>query len=419
MATRALEMVTVGTELLLGDTVDTNASHAGRVLAQHGIRVARRSTVGDAIPEIQDAIGQALDRTGLVLVTGGLGPTRDDMTRDAVAALLGQPLAFDQAVWDELVSRWQRIGRTISESNRSQAMVPEGGTVLPNRWGSAPGLWLDSPRGLVILLPGVPLELRGLLDEQVIPRLEARLGLRAIRSRMLRTAGVPESRLGELLGPLEESFLPVTLAYLPDQTGVDLRLTAWELEGTAADQALDRAERVVRDAAGRWIYATGTTDLAEVLLEELRGRDLTLATAESCTGGMVGARVTAIAGSSDVYLGGVVSYANEAKERVLGVPDDLLREHGAVSEATARAMVSGVAQRFAADVAVAVTGIAGPGGGTEEKPVGTVWFAWRVGDRVEASRHGFAGDRGQIRSRATQAALLGLLHRIRGNPGDW
>ncbi len=418
MATRALEMVTVGTELLLGDTVDTNAAHAGRVLAQHGLRIARRSTVGDAIPEIQDAIGQALERCGLVLVTGGLGPTRDDMTRDAVAALLDQPLEFDTAVWDELVSRWQRIGRTISDSNRSQAMVPRGGTVLPNRWGSAPGLWLDSPRGLVILLPGVPLELRGLLEEQVIPRLEARLGRRAIRSRMLRTAGVPESRLGELLGPLEESFLPVTLAYLPDQTGVDLRLTAWELEGDAADRALEHAERIVRDVAGRWIYATGTTDLAAVLLEEMRHRDLTLATAESCTGGLVGARITAIPGSSDVYLGGVVSYANEAKERVLGVPDDVLREHGAVSEATAREMVAGVARRFGADVAVSVTGVAGPGGGTEEKPVGTVWFAWKVGDRVEASRHGFAGDRGQIRTRATQAALLGLLHRIRGNPGE-
>ncbi len=236
---RALEMVTVGTELLLGDTVDTNAAHAGRLLARHGLRIARRATVADSIADIQDAVGQALARSGQVIVTGGLGPTRDDMTRAAVAELLEMPLEFDQGVWDELVGRWQKLGRTISDSNRSQAMVPRGGTVLPNRRGSAPGLWLDSPRGLVVLLPGVPLELEGLLAEQVLPRLAERLGLLAIRSRVLRTAGVPESKLGDLLGPLEESLAPVTLAYLPDQMGVDLRLTVWEVGDDDADTALD------------------------------------------------------------------------------------------------------------------------------------------------------------------------------------
>lgn len=411
---RAFELVTVGTELLLGETIDTNAAHVGRVFADHGLRVARRATVGDTITHIQDAVGQALDRTGLVLVTGGLGPTRDDVTRDAVSALLDMPLRFDEAVWDELVARWKKYGRVISESNRSQAMVPRGGTVLPNRWGSAPGLWLDSPRGLVILLPGVPLELQGLLEEQVLPRLDERLGLLSIRSRMLRTAGVPESQLGEILGPLEERIAPVTLAYLPDQTGVDLRLTVWEVEGNDVEARLDAAEAVIREAAGKWIYGTGTTDLAAVLIDALRERKLTVATAESCTGGMVGARITAIAGSSDVYLGGAVSYANDAKATLLGVPPDVIERHGAVSEETARAMAAGIAERLGADCAIAVTGIAGPGGGSDEKPVGTVWFAWKVGHLIEARRVGFPGDRAQVRTRATQAGILGLLRRVVG-----
>lgn len=409
---RAFEVVTVGTELLLGDTVDTNAAYVGRAFAAHGLPVSQRATVGDHPIQIQDAVDQALRRTGQVLVTGGLGPTRDDVTRDAVAALLQCPLRFDDVVWQDLVDRWQRLGRTIGESNRSQAMVPRGASVLPNRWGSAPGLWIETPRGLVILLPGVPLELQGLLVEQVMPRLQQRFALRPIQSRVLRTAGIPESRLGELLGPLEPMFAPVTLAYLPEQAGVDLRITAWDLDEAAASMALDRAETEIRAAAGRWIFAGGDADLAEVVLQELRGRGLTLATAESCTGGLVGARVTAIPGSSDVYLGGVVCYANDAKTALANVPPDLIRVHGAVSEEVARAMALGVTARLGASAAIAVTGIAGPGGGTAEKTVGTVCFGWVVEGEVSSLRTGFGGDRGQVRTRAAQAALLGLLERL-------
>jgi nicotinamide-nucleotide amidase len=408
----SIEHVSVGTELLLGDTIDSNVVYGSRALVARGLRVSRRSTVADSVAEIQDAVGAALGRTGLVLVCGGLGPTNDDLTRDAVADLVGMPLEFDDGVWAELVDRWRRIGREISDSNRSQAMVPRGATVLPNRWGSAPGLWIDSPRGLVILLPGVPLEFRGLLDEQVIPRLEQQLALQPIRSRVLRTTGIAESKLGELIGPLEPRMAPVTLAYLPDQSGVDLRLTTWGVSEHESTSALDAAEAVVKGAVGRFVFATGRTDLAEVLLDKLRERKSTLATAESCTGGMIGARITAIAGSSDVYLGGVVSYSNAVKEAQLGVRTATLREHGAVSEATVREMVQGAAERFGASVAIAVTGIAGPGGGTDDKPVGTVWFAWMVNGQIEAERIGFAGDRGQVRERATQAGLLGLLRRV-------
>ncbi len=405
--------MTVGTELLLGDTVDTNAAHAGRVLAAHGIRVSRRATVGDIAADMTSAIGEALDRTGLVLVTGGLGPTRDDITRDVVAALLDCPLEFNTAVWDELVARWARVHRTLSESNRSQAMVPQGGTVLPNLRGSAPGLWLETPRGVVILLPGVPIELESLLAEQVMPRLEARLGLLEIRSQVFRTSGIPESRLGELLAPLEESMLPVTLAYLPDQTGVDLRLTAWELSGHDAEVALDRAGKIVRRAVGEWIYARERTDLAELLLELLREMGLTMATAESCTGGMIGTRITAVPGSSDVYLGGVVSYADAAKTELLGVAAELIETHGAVSEEVARAMALGASRRLGSSVAVAVTGVAGPAGGSEQKPVGTVCLGWVIAGEANSRRVQIPGDREQIRIRASHAALLGLYQQLR------
>lgn len=403
----SLEHVSIGTELLLGDTVDSNVAFAGRALSEIGVRVARRTTVGDSIAEIQDAIGGALDRTGVVIACGGLGPTNDDLTRDGVASLLGLPLDFDEAIWRDLVERWRKFGREISESNRSQAMVPRGATVLHNRWGSAPGLWVESPRGIVVLLPGVPIEFEGLLREAVIPRLREKLDAAPIHSRRLRTTGIAESRLGELLGPLEEQFAPITLAYLPDQGGVDLRLTAWQLDEETAQLKLDAAERLVRAVAGQWIYTSGDRDLAVVVLENLRAKQLTLATAESCTGGMLGARITAVAGSSDVYLGGVVSYANDAKRELLGVSDETLQRHGAVSEETAREMVLGVAERIGSDCAIAITGIAGPGGGTPEKPVGTVWIAWFDRGEVSAKRFGFTGDRAQVRERAVQAALVG------------
>jgi len=405
----SIEHVSIGTELLLGDTIDSNVAFAGRALSEIGVRVERRTTVGDSIAEIQDAIGSALDRTGVVIACGGLGPTNDDLTRDAVASLLELPLDFDDSIWQELVGRWRKFGREISDSNRSQAMVPRGATVLRNRWGSAPGLWVESARGIVVLLPGVPIEFEGLLREAVIPRLREKLDSAPIHSRRLRTTGIAESKLGELLGPLEEQFAPITLAYLPDQGGVDLRLTAWQLDEETAQLKLDAAEQLVRHVAGQWIYTSGEKDLAVVVLETLRANQLTLATAESCTGGMLGARITAVAGSSDVYLGGVVSYANEAKQELLGVSVETLERHGAVSEQSAREMALGVAGRLGSDCAIAITGIAGPGGGTADKPVGTVWIAWFDRGAVNAKRFGFAGDRSQVRERAVQAALAGFV----------
>jgi nicotinamide-nucleotide amidase len=407
-----LELVTIGTELLLGFTVDTNSAFAGQALAEIGVRIARRTSVPDEPAAVRDAVAEALARTRLVLTTGGLGPTRDDLSKNAVAELLGLPLEFRTEIWDELTARWARLGRRISERNRCQAEVPRGATVLHNPRGTAPGLWIASDRGLVIMLPGVPGEMRGLLRDEVVPRLTAHSGGRVVRSRVLRTTGIAESALAERLQAVEATVAPLTLAYLPSLEGVDLRLTAWGLAPDTADDLLESAAGRLREPLGAHCYGESETDLAQVLLERCRARRLTLAVAESCTGGMIAERITAIPGSSDVFRGGVIAYANGVKESALGVPGRILEVEGAVSEGTVRAMAGAALERLRASHAVAVSGVAGPDGGSPEKPVGTVWFGFAGPSDLDAERVVFPGSRHEIRVRATQYALFGLLRRV-------
>ena len=408
-----IELVTIGTELLLGFTVDTNGAEIARALAAVGVSVVRRTSVGDEVEAIRSAVDGALERTGAVLTTGGLGPTRDDVSKRVVADLYGAELEFDEAVWTALVERFARFGRVPVASNRSQAEVPRGAFVLPNRWGTAPGLWLEGPRGLTVMLPGVPAEMRMLLEHEVVPRLAARADGRVVRSRTLRTTGIPESTLAERMGEIEREIAPLSLAYLPGLEGVDLRVSAWELAPDEADRRLDQAIATLRERGGEHIYGEGDEDLAALVLDEARASRIRIATAESCTGGLVGVRLTEIPGSSDVFVGGVVSYANDLKTGLLGVDPALVEAHGAVSEPVAIAMARGAAERLGADMVVSVTGIAGPGGGTEQKPVGTVWFGMGYRGEVSARRSLFVGTRHDIRSRAAQAALHMMLRRLR------
>jgi nicotinamide-nucleotide amidase len=407
-----IELVTIGTELLLGLTVDTNGADIARALAERGVRVTRRITVADRPDEIRNAVLEALRRTGAVITTGGLGPTRDDVTKKVVAEVYDAPLLFDESVWATLVERFARLERKPAESNRSQAQVPRGAVVLKNRWGTAPGLWLEGAPGLTIMLPGVPREMRKLLEHEVVPRLAARANGKVIRSLQVRTSGVPESTLAERLGPIEQEIAPVTLAYLPGLDGVDLRLSAWELESAEADRRLRAAADLVRSRAGTTVYGEGDSDLAALVLQSARVLGVRLAVAESCTGGLIGTRLTEIPGSSDVFVGGVIAYDNAVKLELLGVPSTMLEEHGAVSEAVARMMADNVARRFGVAAAISVTGIAGPGGGTEAKPVGTVWLACTLNGELESRRSLFPGSRHEIRARAAQAALLLLYRRL-------
>ena len=407
-----LELVTIGTELLLGFTIDTNSAFAGQALAAAGVRIVRRTSVPDDAGAVRDAVREALSRSRLVLTTGGLGPTRDDLSKHAVSGLYGLPLEFHQEIWDDLAARWARMGRKLGERNRGQAEVPRGALVLNNRWGTAPGLWITGELGEVIMLPGVPAEMTGLLTHEVVPRLAARAGGRVVRSLVVRTTGIPESTLAERVSDLEDALESLTLAYLPGLEGVDLRLTAWNASPDIADATLEAAAGKLEARLGDHAYGRGEMDLAAVLLAACRARGLTISVAESCTGGLVGTRLTAIPGSSSVFEGGMICYA-DALKRELGVPGRILQQYGAVSGETVSAMATAARERYGTSLAAAVSGIAGPDGGSPEKPVGTVWFAFADGRGVETAHYGFPGSRHDIRARAAQFALLGLLRRAK------
>jgi nicotinamide-nucleotide amidase len=405
-----VEIVTIGDELLLGDTIDTNAAWIARELAQLGVSVVRRTTVGDETRSIADAVRGALARGHGVVTTGGLGPTADDRTKPAIAELFGQPLVFDAAQWERLRRFWRDRGRSGEppDANRQQVMIPAGATVLPNSLGTAPGVLLEDERGgWVAVLPGVPREMRAMIRESLLPWLWARLPVerQVVRSLLVRCTGIAESQLPAVLGDLAEGVDGASLAYLPGQDGIDLRLTLRGVAAAEADRRLAAASRLVRERVGKYVYAEGPLDLAEVVLAMCRDRSLRLAVAESCTGGLLGARLTSISGASDVFMGGVIAYDDAVKTALLGVAEETLLRHGAVSEEVAREMAGGVRDRLGVDVGVAITGVAGPTGGTPEKPVGLVWvavdFGWR--QRVHGGR--FHGDRAEIRHRASQAAL--------------
>ena len=404
-----VELITIGDELLLGYTIDTNAAYIARELASIGMSIVRRATVGDEADDIAAAVRDALERTGAVITTGGLGPTSDDRTRPAIAELFGRELVPDEERWEALRALWRERGRgEIPLTNRSQIMIPRGATVLTNRHGTAPGIWLeDERRRWCAMLPGVPREMRGMLADELIPRLTSRFDAErtVVRSRTIRTTGIAESKLAESLGPMASGVDGLSLAYLPGQEGVDLRLTSRDQSAADADEALEAAAEKLRACVARYAYGEDGTDLAAVVLTACETRRLHIAVAESCTGGLLGARLTTIPGSSSVVLGGVIAYSNEVKRDLLAVRQETLEAHGAVSEPVAIEMAAGARRSTGAEVGIAITGVAGPGGGTPEKPVGLVWIAVDVSGTVRTHGSRFIGDRAEIRFRSTQAAL--------------
>jgi nicotinamide-nucleotide amidase len=404
-----VELITIGDELLLGFTIDTNAAHLARALASIGLHIVQRTTVGDEAEQIARVVREALDRTGAVITTGGLGPTSDDITMASIGALFGREMHLDAAHLAWMEERWRkRFNRPLPEANKKQATIPDGATKLENRHGSAPGIWLEDDRGRwVAMLPGVPREMRGMLADTLLPLVTERLGgsRRVVRSRTLRTTGVAESLVAEKIAAIPDGVGDVALAYLPTVDGVDLRATVRNVEPDAADAQLEQTAARLRSALGDAIYGEGETDLAAVVLDLCRARGFSIGVAESCTGGMLGERLTAIPGSSDVVRGGVIAYANEVKRTLLGVSEAMLGRHGAVSEPVVCAMASGARRVLDVDAALAITGIAGPGGGSADKPVGTVWLALDLRGEVKAVLLRLWGDRTEIRQRSAQGAL--------------
>jgi nicotinamide-nucleotide amidase len=407
-------VVAVGEELLSGETTDTNGSWLGRKLASLGAPVVQRWVVGDDAEAIQVALSAALAVADLVIFTGGLGPTRDDLTRPAVADSLGLELHSDPQIVEDLRERFRIRGfGDLPLNNLSQAEVPQGARVLANALGTAPGLLMEHAGRSVVLLPGVPREMQGIfegvLEDVIADRFEARLV--PLVQWTLHTTGVPESVLGELVDKVRAG-LPsqVDLAFLPGLRGVSIRIST-RSPPDAAVGLLDESQAILDPIVAPYRIGMEKGDLVEAVAHVLTSQSHTLAVAESCTGGLMAKIITDFPGSSNYFRGGVIAYADRVKLDLLGIEEGLLAESGAVSEAVAAGMARGVADLLDTDVGVGVTGIAGPTGGTGEKPVGTVWFAVAVNGRVRTSHQVFSGDREAVRERATQAALL-LLYEM-------
>lgn len=409
-------IINIGDELLIGQVVNTNASTMSGLLTEAGMAVRRTVVVGDAYAEIRAAMDEALRESDAVLITGGLGPTKDDITKTVLCQFFNSELTEDAIVYDNICRIFAARGYEMSETNRHQAWVPRCCTVLNNLWGTAPGMWFETDdHKVVVSLPGVPFEMELLMEHEVMPRLQQYFNAGCIINKNILVQGIGESFLSDRIEPWE-SALPqaIRLAYLPVAGMVKLRLTARGNDPATLQSLIDKAVKALYPLAGEYIVGEDCETLPELVAQTFTENGCTLATAESCTGGTLAARLTALAGASVYFRGGVVAYSNDAKETLLGVRHSTLEAHGAVSEATAREMAEGVRQRLGADFGVATTGIAGPGGGTPEKPVGTVWVAIASNQGTTAQQLRY-GDRRQQTIDRTCNQLYGDLVRLLKN----
>jgi nicotinamide-nucleotide amidase len=402
------EILCIGTELLLGNITNGNARWIAEQLAALGIPHHRQLVVGDNRERLIAELQAAAQRCRVLITTGGLGPTPDDLTTEAIAAAFGAPLVEHPQVWAEIQARLAARGRPCAASNRRQAFLPEGAALLPNPTGTAPGMiWSPRPDFTILTFPGVPSEMRAMWQATAAPWLQASgLAEGVFASRMLHFWGVGESNLAEQMADLLEGTNP-TVAPYAGSGEVKLRITARAATAAAAEQLLEPVEAEIRARTGALCFGVDEASLASVLLEQLRRRGQTLAVAESCTGGGLGAALAAVPGASDVLLGGVIAYANSVKQGLLGVPAALLEAHGAVSDPVARAMAEGARRATGADWALAITGVAGPGGGSAEKPVGLVHIAvvGPAGCSSEGVRFGPSRGRSWIQTLAAGEAL--------------
>jgi nicotinamide-nucleotide amidase len=403
-------IIAVGTELLFGQIVNTNAAYISRELQLLGIDVLYHHTVGDNPARMRETLASAVSETDLVITTGGLGPTQDDLTKEIIAEIMGARLARDDRALAEIESFFRRAGRAMTDNNRKQAMTPEGATVFYNARGTAPGFAMEKDGKVIIALPGPPSELKAMFEADVIPYLERRTDA-VISHRTLRFYGIGESQLETDLRPLIDGQTDPTFATYAKEGECSLRIASKRRTRGEAEAAVERAEREVLAIAGNHMYSDRDEELRTVTARLLLESGLTLASAESCTGGLFASALVSYPGVSAVFDRGYVTYSNEAKISALGVSASLIEAHGAVSEEVAAAMAAGAREAAGVDLGIAVTGIAGPDGGTEDKPVGFAWMALAGADGVKTRRH--AGiDRGRdANRRIATLAMLNLLYR--------
>lgn len=416
-------IISIGNELLNGKTVNSNAAFIAAKLYEIGIVTGRVVAIRDETAAILESLEQALAQSEVVITTGGLGPTPDDITKNALADFFQCEMVFHEAIWQKIEERFRQRGIPAPEVNRVQAWIPAKARLIDNPIGSAPGLHFEtpSPGGIAaggaarhtFVLPGVPQEMKAIMAESVIPFLREKNTAGLIEVRLYRTTGIAESKIYELCRALLESRPEYEVAFLPKTTGVDLRIALREKDA-AKKQRFAEFEAGLFQTIGKYIYTTGPEELEEVVGKLLRERRLTLAAAESCTGGLVQDKITDVAGSSDYFLGGMVAYSNESKMRHLGVRAESLQRYGAVSEAAAKEMAEGVRRAFGADIGISTTGIAGPGGATPEKPVGLIYLGLATAQKTVAKKFLLTGDRVMIKERGAQAALELLRRELLG-----
>ena len=399
-----LDLITIGDELLLGLRTNRHLNWIGEHLARRGVMLRRNVVISDEVTEIEQVFQASWASADVVLTTGGLGPTSDDRTREVIAAALGRTLVHDPEVEAAIAARFAQMGRRMVPSNRKQAFKPEGATVLPNPNGTAPGLWIEAGEKILIMLPGPSQECYPLMEMEVLPRLAARGWLTEMDHFVeLRTAGVGESILEHTLEPFRQEHPDVAFAYCAFDGVVDVRISSPDQSMSRED--LCRVGAACRHFLGDDFVGYGQPLLSQVIHEALRDKGQTVAVAESCTGGLLANAFTDIPGSSKTFVGGVVCYNNDAKVQMLGVPECLLAQHGAVSAESAVAMAAGAAERFATEYALSVTGFAGPGGGTSEYPVGTVFIGLHSPEGIWSKKCLLSGSRITVKRRAVNMAL--------------
>ena len=413
------EIITIGDEILIGQIVDTNSAWIGEKLNAAGIKIHRITSVSDRAEPISEAVTQALSHSDIVICTGGLGPTKDDITKHTLARLFGMKLVRNEAVYEQVRAMTAVRHIDFNELNQGQALVPDGCPVLPNRCGTAPGMWFERDGKVLVSLPGVPFEMKTLIGEQVLPRLYEHFRFDAIVHKTAITYGLAESILAETIADWENA-LPayLHLAYLPSAMNIRLRLSAYDVDGQQAAAEIDRQFALLDQAIPYRIIGYGDATLESAVGELLRVRGETVAAAESCTGGNIAHRFTALPGASDYFRGGVVAYSNDVKTALLGVNADDLNRCGAVSRPVAEQMATGVRKATGATYGIATTGIAGPTGGTPDKPVGTVWMAVSGPDETYSIRMVFGSLRSQNIERASSNAINLLRLRLCGAPGN-
>ena len=406
------EIIAVGSEMLTAERLDTNSLYLTGELNKLGVEVVTKCVVGDDLGRLTDAVARALARSVIVILSGGLGPTEDDLTREAVAGALGRQIVFHAEIAEALERRFAASGRKMSAINKRQAYVIEGAEVLPNDRGTAPGQWVAAGSAVAVLLPGPPHELKAMFEQHCLPRLTRLVPKQAIRTAFLRITGMPESDLDELISPVYKKYLNPVTTILAANGDLQVHLRARCATEAEADALLAEVTAPIEQLLGDRLYSRTGEPLESMAGGLLRARNATVSVAESCTGGMLGARFTTVPGSSDYFLGGFITYSNALKRDLLGVPADTLEQFGAVSEQTAEAMAVGARQRTGSTYAIAITGVAGPDGGTEEKPVGLVYIAIAGPDGTVVVHRRFLGDRQRIRVFTTQMALDLLRRRL-------